>query len=259
MTGYTEMFRKVRPTQPYGVHPVWRYNSKLASRELAALAGVDSPRLYAVEESVTDLPQPDRACVLKPNNGSGGKGVFPLVPTGRGTFLDLLAQRERSWGEVLEEARRPRRRLRQDTVEGPWLLEELMVDADGAPRCSWKVWCFGAEPALITQEFQRSPGGRYRKKWWSTDWVDVGDIRPRKGHEVCPDLPRPARGAELLAAARRVAARVDSSFVRVDLYDTPEGPVLGEITPHPGGSVLFVPEWEKRLGFLWQSAFERGA
>ena len=256
MTGYRDMARRVRPTQrPYGVHPVWRYNTKLASRDLAALADVRAPELYATAETLDDLPEPDRPSVLKPDNGSGGRGVHLLVPDGEGAHDDLLAGAVRTWQEVKEQAGRPRKHLHgYDTVEPPWLLEELLLD-DGAPVCAWQFWCFGGEPAAVMQRTHRPPGGKFGHKWWSPRWEPLGDILPRpRVRDYRPDLPPPHQPAALLDAARRVAAHVPASFVRVDLYDTPTGPVFGEITPWPGRSATFVPEWEARLGALWEAA-----
>lgn len=267
--GYRDMVRRTRPTQPYGVHPVWRYNTKLASRELAALADVQAPEVYAVADALDALPEPDRPAVLKPNNGSGGKSVHLLSPNGDGTHVDLLAGVVRTWAEVIDLAGRPRtRRLNRDNVEPPWLVEELLLDEAGRLLCDWKFWCFGGEPAVVMQRSHRPPGGKYGHKWWSPQWEELGCIRPRpRIMEYRPDLPLPTMPSALLDAARRVAAHVPAAFVRVDLYDTARGPVFGEITPWPGGTEPFVPEWECRLGHLWERAermfpdpspFERG-
>lgn len=56
-------------------------------------------------------------------------------------------------------------------------------------------------------------------------------------------------------AASKVARHVPTPFVRVDLYEAQDGPVFGEITPIPaGGTSQFVPEWDERLGRLWDRA-----
>lgn len=72
----------------------------------------------------------------------------------------------------------------------------------------------------------------------------------------------PANAGEILNVARRVSAAVPSAFVRVDLYDTPKGVYLGELTFYPGtfyykNRKLMHPMEAERLGRMWDSAAER--
>lgn len=62
---------------------------------------------------------------------------------------------------------------------------------------------------------------------------------------------------------RQVAERLaqEFTFVRIDLYDRPEGILVGEITHSPlaGLPIFDLPEWDDRLGQLWSAALqERG-
>lgn len=253
---YTKMTRRMRKTQPYGKHPVWKYNSKLDSRKLAEKAGIPAPKIFDFKDSIDDLSKPTHPCVLKPNNGSGGKSVFLIRPREDGAYDEVHTGEILTWDEIKTRATAPRRkRINRDNVEPPWILEELLLDKHGVPVCGWNLWCFGGEPAVISQTVQRVPGGTYKRRWYDTDWNDIGDIRPRPGvMEYTPSLEPPTRPQELLQAARDVAVHVSASFIRVDLYDLATGPVFGEITPWPGGSTPFVPEWEQKMGYLWAKA-----
>ena len=57
----------------------------------------------------------------------------------------------------------------------------------------------------------------------------------------------------------RIARDLSSGFdyVRIDLFDTPDGVYFGEITPfHRGGTArIMEPEWEQKLGDLWDQRF----
>jgi hypothetical protein len=65
-------------------------------------------------------------------------------------------------------------------------------------------------------------------------------------------LPAPKHGAAIIEMSERLASHIDSPFIRIDLYEDVDGPVFGEIDPHPsGGARLFNDEWERRLGSLW--------
>lgn len=253
---FLDMQRAVRKTQPYEKHPVWDYNTKLASRDLTPLTGVYPPYLFAVADTVDELPIPQHPCVLKPNNGSGGKCVFLISPREDGLYNEVHTGEVLSWDEIKSRATTPRRkRLNRDNVEGPWLLEELLLDSEGKPLCNWQFYCFGGEPAVVAQTVQRLPGGTYKRRWYDSEWNDIGDIRPSPKMTYTPSLEPPAHPGELLRAARDVAEHIPASFIRVDLYDDPVGgPVFGEITPWPGSNLPFVPEWETKLGDLWYAA-----
>ncbi|MDN3721705.1 ATP-grasp fold amidoligase family protein [Roseibium salinum] len=49
-------------------------------------------------------------------------------------------------------------------------------------------------------------------------------------------LPRPARLDKMLEIVRKIGSGI--RFARIDLYDTQEGPFVGEITLYPSGGDL---------------------
>ncbi len=52
--------------------------------------------------------------------------------------------------------------------------------------------------------------------------------------------------------ARALAAEAQVSFVRIDLYSTPDGPVFGEFTPVPNnGQERFTSAYDRLLGDYW--------
>ncbi len=55
----------------------------------------------------------------------------------------------------------------------------------------------------------------------------------------------------MLAIAERISAKLCYPFIRVDLYDTSRGPVVGELTPGPGRRYAFSPQWDARLSQRW--------
>ena len=68
-----------------------------------------------------------------------------------------------------------------------------------------------------------------------------------------PDLniPVPESLPEMIAIARKVSKSLRVPFVRVDLYDTTRGVVLGELTRAPGGEQKYVLEHDQRMGRGW--------
>jgi hypothetical protein len=70
------------------------------------------------------------------------------------------------------------------------------------------------------------------------------------------------RGAEaMIAAAVRIARLLRTPFVRVDMYASASGPVIGEITPVPGVYFAyhfrFTEAFDRYLGGLWAEASSR--
>ena len=77
-------------------------------------------------------------------------------------------------------------------------------------------------------------------------------IYRRKRPQTLP--ARPARLEEMIEMAQRLGEGID--FARIDLYDTTQGVVLGEITMYPYGgmpdSPTACPVFNKWLGDQWK-------
>ena len=58
----------------------------------------------------------------------------------------------------------------------------------------------------------------------------------------------------MLEHARVFSKAVPLPFVRVDLYGTTKGIVMGEITLLPGGNQHYIPVQDARLGKMWEEA-----
>ena len=69
-----------------------------------------------------------------------------------------------------------------------------------------------------------------------------------------PAAPLSDRRQELLATAEAAASALCYPFIRIDLYDTSRGVVLGEFTPGPGRRYAFLPDWDVRLSRRWREA-----
>lgn len=240
-------------------HPAWRYNDKLAGRELAALAGVRPPELYQGPCSLETFVPPHYPAVLKPVHGCSSLGVFPLVPDG-GRYRDLLRGDTLTWRQVRTAAYKAKHRHdhipeHPDAIHHPWIIEELILDHDGSgPADDWKAFVIGGRVQAVRQCLRRT-GDPVRVRWYDHDWSDIGNIMPTRKWTYDAGMPEPRHPDALTSAFERVAAHVESPFIRVDLYEDDDGPVFGEITPHPGGGgTPFVPEWDQRLGDAWTTA-----
>jgi hypothetical protein len=134
----------------------------------------------------------------------------------------------------------------------PQVIIEGFLGATGdEPPPDWKWYCFAGRAALISFDFDRFAG--HRRNFYDRDGEQVDLVL---NHRFGPgdERPAPATFARMRTIAERLAAGFE--FVRVDLYDVPEGIIVGELTHAPAaGLTVFTPaEWDRRLGDIWGAA-----
>lgn len=263
MTHSYQRFLEVAMAERGPDHPIWEDNDKTHNRQLGELCGLRVPELLQGPCSLRKMTPPEVPAIIKPVYGCSARGVVPLVPTHDG-YTDLFTGQPTTWQAATAAALAAKHAARNralldrdhpDAMRPPWLMEELILTADGGLPYDWKGFVFGGKVEVIKQSI-RTLGGRVRVCWFDRDWVPVGDIAPVRKWQLDNTLPGPKNPAGLVAASETVASLVDSPFIRVDLYEDPGGEVVfGETTPHPtGGGVKFVPEWDRRLGEAWAAA-----
>jgi hypothetical protein len=130
------------------------------------------------------------------------------------------------------------------------IVEETLESADGGELKDYRLYTFDGIVKAINVG---SPGYRRRNE---NIFLDAAwhEIPLSEYQERLPDH-RPARPASLprmIEAAGRLGRGID--FVRIDLFDTTRGVVLGEMTVYPGGG-RFCPTSCRRfnnwLGDQW--------
>jgi hypothetical protein len=179
--------------------------------------------------------------VFKPREGSG------YTAFGSGSLADsgITAELVKSW-----------RHLEHYRVHGVWgygqspsgyLIEERIPTEDGSPPNDLRFYVFHGKVRLIQVDTPRFTG--VQRRFYSPDWApyDVKQGRATLG----PIRPRPERLDKLIDIAQEIGSIYD--FLRVDLYDVPQGVYFGEITPYPtGGTARFSdPKFDQMLGSWW--------
>lgn len=227
--------------------PHWRLPRKLFGYRLAASHGVRVPAVYAVWRRIDDidldgLPE---TFVLKSDRGSTSQGVLPLRRHPEG-------YRVVSTDEVLDvDAIRDRYRgLRsRGRAGGPYFAEEMLTDGTGsALPHDVKAYSFYGEvgQVLVRAVPEHGVTASLRKRYVLADGTDVPDTYPMQD----PGIPLPSRFDEAVEVARRLSTAVPFPFVRVDLYDCPDGVTMGELTLVPGGAQCWSLERDTELGSL---------
>jgi len=229
---------------------------KLRSYSFARSWGVDVPEIFGIWDRVEDIAWdelPDTV-VIKSEGGAYARGVLPLrrVAGGWSIITD---------GSVLTPAdivERFRQKQNDGTVKGPFIAERFLGDADRElmPH-DVKFYSFYGKVALTTV---RSVAGHLGSEDWTyrildREGVDLGPVyRPELND---PSIPIPDNYAGLVDVAERLSSAVRRAFIRVDLYDIGGRVVFGELTPRPGGPLIFGGDIDERMGLLWEDAHVR--
>ena len=264
--GYLELIRSRGSMPPHLFPPV--KHDKLIGRDHVKALGFRFAKEWRRFDRLDDIDIDGLSApfVLKPTFLSTSHGVFLLRETGStGVYYDDRYDCVRTMDEIIGVL--SQRAAESDYVKKRWIVEERITDVEGSlvPE-DVKFFCFYGEVGLI-QVVQRN-GSRNRVAFFD------GDFRPLStglsGPEIVVNpnivelspLDAPPGAMDLLEAARRISSSLPTPFVRVDLYNTSDGPVFGEFTFTPG--TFYYEDREVmsnalslHLGGLWRSAERR--
>ncbi len=237
---------------------------KARMQVLAHLHGVATPGVLASwpDVDLIDLTGLPDQFVLKSAGGATSRAVWPLARRTDDRFSVITTDELVTTAQLQERlrdqvAQNGRRRL-YDHVRPPYFVETLLHGMDGSPiPDDVKFYMFFGQVGHVllrrADKHGRTSTARYR--YLSADGEDLGALTTDR--VVDPAIPVPDSLPQMLEAARRLSLATRLPFVRVDLYETPEGPVFGEFTPAPGGSQVYTAEHDRFLGQLWEDAQTR--
>lgn len=217
---------------------------KLRAKEhVAALLGPSwvTPTLWSGTEPPAQAPWP-RPFVLKSRHGCRQVRVVRDGDDWDAVRARAAAWLKRPYGVWLDEwayRRIPR-----------GLLAEAFAGPGPAPPVDYKLFAFGGRVEYVSVHLHRDldGGGDHRQVVLDRGWRRVS------GPCDLPDPPAPASLDRMVAGAEALAQPFD--FVRVDLYDLPDGPRFGEMTFYPGSGLdrFDPPELDEIMGALWLRA-----
>lgn len=221
--------------------PVHFWETKLGGREIARRAGVETTPIIQGPLPAADIDWdtlPERF-VVKPIWGSAREGVLLLIRRADG-FDELLRGSPMTLPEVQQEL---------TTVAGEVIVERF-VGEQGAPPDDWKCYTFNGNTELVLQIRRRPDGNLYR--WYDSGWNDAGQVE--YGMHCSDELRGPANPDALMDAARRLSVEATIPFVRVDLYESGDSVVFGELTPRQSVVHRCHLRWDEQLGRAWERA-----
>lgn len=247
-----------------------RLGDKKLVRQFADLIGVKTPAVY-FRGPLASLPWGNLPSefVLKPAFASTSIGVMLLRKVEEGKYEDLMEKSFLTLEIVLQKCQEVSTKYYNDAERGEFIAEELLRDESGeTPPQDIRFYAFQGEIGMILKEDHMSSGA-VKAMYFDGDFLPFSDVTAR--YSVAPamthaeeivDAKTPENWFELLTVAKRISVAVPSAFCRIDLYDTPGGVYLGEITFYPGtfyyrNRKLMSESEAARLGRMWDQAAKR--
>jgi hypothetical protein len=202
------------------------------------------PTLWAGRELPATPPLHWRnEVVVKANHASGWNAI--VRSPDRDEWESVVARAHRwvtlPWAPDLHEPW-------YNMMERQILVEPLI--RGGAPLNDYKIFLFDGKVAYIQVYTDRFSGHRrafFDSRWNKQSFAFGYPVDDR-------EIPRPQHFDRMIEIVEILGA--DFDFVRVDLYDLPEGPKFGEMTFSPeSGHGRFSPlSIDLHLGSLWKQA-----
>lgn len=183
-----------------------------------------------------------RSFVLKCNHASG----FNIICKDKETLdVDACSKQLGKW--LRRDFWRYSSELQYRSIPKRIICEKLLGN-NGAPA-DYKFYCFHGKPVCVLACCQREKGWP-RFYFFDCDWNLMRLTKDGKKEKPDFTLPRPVHFSEMVEYARRLSAPFP--FVRVDLYDTEDGVVFGELTFTPSACLDTdrLPETDLMLGGL---------
>lgn len=244
----------LRQLDPDLRHPLRHLPFKLRNYRLGASHGIAVPTVLRVwsEAEEIDLAGLPAAFVLKSDGGAGSHGVLPLRRTAGGRLETVDGHRTLTEAEVRDHFVT---RAQAGRISGPFFAEELLEQPGGGPiPDDIKIYaCYGDVQQVLLRRVGRHGDLRsLRRRYLRADGSDLGDVLV--GATTDSTVPVPQNLAEMAQIARHLSRAVGLPFVRVDLFDTADGVVLGEITRSPGGAQRLRPDQDEAMGLAWERA-----
>lgn len=201
-----------------------RENDKMRDRKFAEALGIPTPSLLFHDVPTVDV-EVNPNSIIKPVKGESSRGVFFVRSDAR-----LVSLKTRNVYLTFEEAAAEYSTWSGADADPRWIGEAAVLDQEGNPARDIKAFMFYGEVGLyreILRNAGRGPGP-------VTAAYDAQGrrIAYRGNDDPVRDAAIPAEVAEM---AERISLSSPVPFLRVDFLVGSGGPVLGEITPHPGG------------------------
>lgn len=218
-------------------YSAWLLDIKTNTYRFADLLGVATPAMELDPVPLAKLPL-EYGTVVKPLTGVMSQGVY-LVEHGR--ILDL--PNNQIIGSIDELRVSMQSKIDSGQVRSDQWIRERLIQSDHAPTepaRDLKFYAFYGRIHLALETIRSPEVVRC--------WYDISENRIDTGKYTTNLFKGNGIPQEYFEIAEMISERVPAPFARIDLLASPDGPVINEITPKPGGSHLFAESVDRQLG-----------
>jgi hypothetical protein len=215
----------------------WELDDKIEAYNLVEIHNVKHANIIAILNDIgdiKDLDLPDKF-VIKISNRHSSIGVMLLEKISDNKFFDHISLNEYDLNKAIATQRIIAERNKKEGTY--WVIEELLENflPNNIIPFDYKFYCFHGQPKLIVQMDRNCTppraaifDGTFMPLINGKDYsLDPDRLIP--GNHILPSHP-----ISLLITANKLSKLTNDKFVRIDLYDTPEGVYFGEFTFAPG-------------------------
>ncbi|MDR6267585.1 ATP-grasp fold amidoligase family protein [Roseobacter sp. N2S] len=199
--------------------------------------------------------------VIKPLGGHSSAGVYLIETRADGSLWCHMTNQAFDGPDGLA-AEYKRRLAKADKfkMSAEILREDYVADSLGFDvPLDYKVYGFYTGAVIVMQRYApiHLPHDNWAFVIYDRNGTDLGLIRWNTDTNPKVKLSLPDNFDDLIKATDTLVQQARVSFVRTDLYSTPDGVVFGEFTPVPNaGKESFTPEYETILGRHWAESLD---
>jgi hypothetical protein len=238
---------------------------KYRVKQYAGNLGIKTAETFYVTDQPETLPFDSlpEAYFLKANHGCRWNilcenNTFYLYGDGRSfSDRDKISRYKLTREEVIRHCKtwlattHSRRQWAYQHIQPLILAEEVLCQREGGELKDYKFYTFYGKAELV-KVFSQTIRHAHTEILLDASWRPIQLSHRKDGHAVSIP-PKPESYAEMLETVRTLGENLD--FVRVDLYDTTRGVVLGEMTIYPlagrFNSPTPDPKFNQWLGDQW--------
>jgi hypothetical protein len=238
---------------------------KYRVKQYAENLGIKTAETFYVTDQPETLPfnSLPEAYFLKANHGCRWnilyeKNTFYLYGDGKSfSDRDKISRYKLTREEAIRHCKtwlattHSRRQWAYQHIQPLILAEEVLCQREGGELKDYKFYTFYGKAELV-KVFSQTIRHAHTEILLDANWRPIQLSNRKDGHAVSIP-PKPESHAEMLETVRKLGENLD--FVRVDLYDTTRGVVLGEMTIYPlagrFNSPTPDPKFNQWLGDQW--------
>ena len=230
-------------------------DDKLKSYSLMDKLQVRRPMLYGIFDSLDDVPfelLPENF-ILKPYQGDNNWGVFCLTKVSEG-YYDSMRGKPLNIENLKETYENER--ARAPAMSETCFCEEVVEGRVGAGLIplDYKFYCFGGKMKmlLIRDTNGGSEVSQRRFRFFDDELKVINGISKDLKDSEKIDLPENID--DLIKVTEKISSFLPLPFIRIDLFNSTNGPVFGEFTVDCGTVDKYTSTWDKILGEAYLEA-----